>query len=36
MSEYLPVLIRYQALYMRYVIAKRAREAALQTRREKT
>ncbi|MFC0682658.1 hypothetical protein ACFFGH_32920 [Lysobacter korlensis] len=29
MSEYSPVLLQYQALYMQYVIAKRAREAAL-------
>jgi len=30
MSEFLPVLLQYQALYARYQIAKRARQAALQ------
>ena len=29
MSEYLPVLLQYQALYTQYLIAKQAREAAL-------
>ena len=30
MSEYLPVLLQYQALYMQVQIARSARQAALQ------
>jgi hypothetical protein len=30
MSEYLPVLLQYQALYQQYEIARVARQAALQ------
>jgi hypothetical protein len=29
MSEYLPVLLQYQALYQQYLIAQMAREAGL-------